>query len=201
MRWRHVFPAAGCALLLSGVLLFSGCAWTVIPPAISGNVESVTVFVTDYGRHTRLGLPARDGVTVCEWGFGDWDYYALENTGAWSGLRAVSVFGRSTLARRSLPGAGDLERYRTAAGGVRTVAIEVGRDNADRLLAELEALWLFGLESGEIHRGDRGLGFVRTKQRYHLLRNSNAQTAAWLRDLGCEVTGTPILSNFRLHGQ
>ena len=159
------------------------------------------VFVTDYGRHTRLGLPARDRRTVCEWGFGDWDYYALENTSLWSGLRAVSVFGRSTLARRSLPGAGDLERYRAAAGGVRTVAIEVDRDQADRLLAELEDLWRLGLESGEIHRGDGGLGFVRTEKRYHLLHNSNVRTAVWLRALGCDVSGTPILSNFRLRGQ
>ena len=183
--------------LLGAAFLLSGCAWTIVPPPLPDDTESETVFVTDYGRHARLGLPADDH-TVWEWGFGDWDYYALEDRGAWSSLRALSFFGRSTLARRPLPMNDDTERFRATAGGVRTVAIEVGREKAARLLAELEDQWERGLEHGEAHRGHDNLSFVRAEERYHLFRNSNAKIATWLRALGCEVSGAPVLSNFRL---
>lgn len=179
-------------------VLLCGCAWTIVPPPLPDDAASETVYVTDYGRHARLGLPADDH-TVWEWGFGDWDYYALEDRGAWSSLRAISFFGRSTLARRPLPSADDPEAFRAAAGGVRTVAIEIGREDAANLLAELEAQWHRGLERGEAHRGHDNLSFVLAEERYHLFRNSNAKIATWLRALGCEVSGTPVLSNFRLH--
>ncbi len=181
----------------ASALLLGGCAWTIVPPPLPDEAESETVFLTDYGRHARLGLPADDR-TVWEWGFGDWDYYALEDRGTWSSLRALSFFGRSTLARRPLPPSIDADQFRSAAGGVRTVAIEVERGKAAELLAELEAQWERGLEYGEAHRGQDNLSFVRAEERYHLFRNSNAKIATWLRTLGCEVSGAPLLSNFRL---
>jgi hypothetical protein len=38
----------------------------------------------------------------------------------------------------------------------------------------------------------------RDPARYHVFRNSNHATAEWLRELGCDVRGFPLLSNFRV---
>lgn len=186
--------------LAAAVFVCAGCAWEVVPPSVSAGVEPATVFVTDYGRHTRLGLPAGERVVV-EWGFGDWDYYALEKTGPMASLRAISPFGSSTLARRDLLRVSDVRGFQSAAGGVRTVAFVVEREKADALLADLESRWRCGREVGAARRETEGLEFALDEERYHLLRNSNSKTAVWLRELGCEVSGMPILSNFRVRGQ
>ncbi len=175
----------------------AGCGWQVEPPRIGAGMETATVFVTDYGRHTRLGLPTADG-RVVEWGFGDWDFYARQQTGPVASARALSPFGRATLARRELPDAGDAEAFRRAARGVRTAALVVERDKARALLADLESSWERGRATGATGLEFHGLEFAPVETRYHLFRNSNSKTAMWLRELGCEVRGVPVISNFRV---
>lgn len=191
MQWTRPALTASLALFLSG------CAWTILPPETPEEKERETVFLTDYGRHARLGLPGEDN-RIWEWGFGDWEYYALGERGFWPGFRALSFLGRSTLARRPLPSADDPDRFNVLAGGVRTVALEIDRSKVADLLAALRAEWERGAEEREPHRGHDGLSFVPAEERYHLFRNSNAKVATWLEALGCEVSGAPLLSNFRV---
>lgn len=179
-------------------LACGGCAWEVTPPVVPPGAETATVFVTDYGRHARLGLPVGDR-TVVEWGFGDWEYYAMEKTGPASSVRAISPFGRSALARREFHGVGgDAGEFSGSAGGVRTAAIKVERAKSDALFLDLESRWRRGREVEAVRRDTDGLEFAAGEERYHLLHNSNKKTAVWLRELGCEVRGVPVISNFRV---
>lgn len=191
MQWTR------SVLTVSLAFFVSGCAWTIRPPEIPEGQESEIVFLTDYGRHARLGLPG-DDERIWEWGFGDWEYYALGERGFWPSFRALSFFGRSTLARRPLPATDDPDRFNVLAGGVRTVAFEIDRAKVADLLADLRAEWKRGTEEREPHRGHGDLSFVPAVERYHLFRNSNAKVATWLEALGCEVSGAPLLSNFRI---
>ena len=89
---------------LSAVLLLlvlgSGCATKVVPP--SNPVNPVMVYITDYGRHSSLVLPATNGGYV-EWAFGDWNWFALGKTSWNYALLAVIWSPQSTLGRRVVP--------------------------------------------------------------------------------------------------
>lgn len=179
-------------LLVMLVVFAGGCAWRVIPPA--GVEEPVAVHLTDYGRHTRLALPM-DEDTMHEYGFGEWHYYGLENRGFFSTLRAVSGFGKATLAFRPLPRDEDL--FSLYVGGRRTVTLFVEKERVRELRESLETRW-YERRDERIHRERENLHFVPVDDRYHLFRNSNHKTAEWLSELGFEVRGFPILSNFRV---
>ncbi len=192
IRWTLRLIFAGAVMGLP--FITAGCAWRVTPP--SGLHDPVPVFLTDYGRHTRLGLP-EDDQRVVEFGFGEWHYYAHEERGFFSTLRAVSGFGQGTLARRHLPYAESEELFGIGAGGQRSVRFLVEGEKVRELRRSLERKWRQNLD-GMTYREWEDLYFVPYDATYHLFRNSNHQTAEWLEALGCEVGGVPILSNFRL---
>ncbi len=189
---KRLRRAAILLLLLAAPWSFAGCAWRVTAPVAPG--DPVPVFLTDYGRHTRLALPA-DEDTMREYGFGEWHFYALGEQGPLSTLRAVFGFGEATLASRTLPSDEDLFRRRVR--GSRTVRFHVEQEDAARLLEALEERWRQYPGEPVRHR-ETGLSFIPVDDSYHGLSNSNHRTAKWLRELGCEVRGFPILSNFRL---
>ena len=62
------------------LVFLSSCAWRVVPPAKVA--EPVPVYLSEYGRHTRLALPD-DSTAFFEYGFGEWNFYGLEKQG-WS---------------------------------------------------------------------------------------------------------------------
>jgi hypothetical protein len=127
--------------LAAGVLAFlvlSGCAWQVIPPAKVA--EPVAVFLSEYGRHTRLALPD-DSTVFFEYGFGEWNFYGLEKQGVLSALRAISGLGEGALSRRQLPYTLNEAVFLHAAGGSGTARLWVERSLANRLREELEARW------------------------------------------------------------
>ncbi len=197
-RWgrlpnRKPFLMAKIAVALLVLPVFcSGCAWRLSAP---GNVsEPVPVFLTDYGRHTRLALPA-DDESVREYGFGEWHFYALRETGPVTTVRALFGFGRGTLAYRTLPR--DEQHFRRAVGGRRTIRFYAEKEDALRLLDALDEQWR-SYSDEAIRQAGSNLLFVPLDDGYHGLRNSNFRTAEWLRQLGCEVRGYPLLSNFRV---
>lgn len=79
-----VWVSAACVLAFLGL---SSCAWRVIPPDRVG--DPVPVFLSEYGRHTRLALP--DGTAA----FFD---TALES-GTSMGSRRKESFPRYVLSR------------------------------------------------------------------------------------------------------
>lgn len=177
--------------LLCTLFLIQACTWTIIPP--EPTADSTTVYISVYGRHTRLALPDGPGQYV-EYGFGDWRYYAEAERNFFTGAQALFFSSGATLSRRELvePNTADLSRHFFSN---RTEAIEVPGDQASQLHKELLHAWEAG--SGEAIR-QGALVFRQTPQRYSLLHNSNHQTAHWLKQLQCEVRGAPFWSNFRV---
>lgn len=85
--------AAGAA---AAALAVSGCRYRVVPTPPAAPGESVAVHVLDYGHHTSLVLPGKDG-KLREWFWGDWNYYALKERSIGSALRALVASDSSTL--------------------------------------------------------------------------------------------------------
>jgi hypothetical protein len=181
----------GPALVLVGL---PGCAWRVIPPAQVA--DPVPVFVTEYGRHTRLALP-NDSAAFVEYGFGEWNFYGLEKQGWLSALRAISGFGQGALSRRELPFARDEAEFLQTAQGARSARLWVERSSANDLREELEARWRANAGVVVVRQEDQ-IPVSRDPAHYHLLGNSNHAVANWLKRLGCSVRGYPITSGFEI---
>ncbi len=175
-----------------------GCAWHITPP--ERPAKTATVHLTEYKRHTRLALPAADGSgRWVEYGFGEWNYYGLERRDLVSGLRAIAGLGTAARSRRELPAAMGDEAFLRVSGGRHTSSIRVEKDAVTSLKAALERDWNALQKGGQSVRRKDGVPVaISPTEPYHLFHNSNHATASWLKRLGCKVTGTPILSNFRI---
>jgi len=91
----------GALLMLAG-----GCTSTVIPP--KRVTDPAAVFLTDYGRHSSLLLPDREGRLV-EYAFGDWDWFATLVTQYFEkqqgmSAQAVALFRRAAGGARMIDG-------------------------------------------------------------------------------------------------
>jgi hypothetical protein len=181
-------------LLLAALLVLPGCAWTVRAP--STVADPVPVWITEYGKHCRVALPAGDS-TFTEYGFGEWHYYALEERDWLSTLRAGAGFGSGAFSRRTLRPAADGTLGPRQTGGTRSARLTVERTEADRLRRELDARWARNRDDIRIRQAD-AVPVSRDPARYHLFENSNHATANWLRQLGCQVRGFPLMANFRV---
>lgn len=180
-------------LLAALVLTLPGCAWTVRAP--SDVADPVPVWITEYGRHCRVALPSGPS-TFTEYGFGEWHFYALEDRSIFSTLRAATGFGSGAFSRRELTAAPDGTIGPRQTGGTRSERVQVERSRAEALRRELDARWQ-GNQANVRVRGRDGVPVGLDAEGYHLFSNSNHATARWLRRLGCEVRGFPLLANFQ----
>jgi hypothetical protein len=174
-----------------------GCAWTVRAP--SNVADPVPVWITEYGRHCRVALPSGPS-KFTEYGFGEWHFYALEDRGIFSILRAGSGFGRGAFSRRTLTAAPDGTIGPRQTGGTRSERVLVERARADSLREELDARWQRNQTQVRIRALD-GVPVSRDPASYNLFDNSNHATARWLRRLGCEVRGFPLMANFQVEDE
>ena len=182
---------------ISSVLLalfLPGCAWTIRP--LSDIADPVPVWITEYGRHCRVALPSGPS-KFTEYGFGEWHFYALEDRGILSTLRAATGFGRGAFSRRELTPAPDETLGPRQTGGTRSERVLVERTRADSLHRELEARWQGNQTNVRIRARDR-VPVSSDAEGYHLFSNSNHATARWLRRLGCDIHGFPLMANFRV---
>jgi hypothetical protein len=196
-RWL-VWALRGLGLAGLGLLLLASpmaCPTTVVPPA--DPADPVTVFLLDHGRTPSLILPAPGG-RMTRYVYGDWNYYALRNTGLGDGLNALLWPTQGTLGRRELPGPPDPEAVRDQV----RVSIEnlyplvVGGAESERLRARLDAEHRAGLAAGSAEAYD--LEFVPHPVRYTYFHNSNHMVAGWLRELGCSTRGPAFNSLWRV---
>jgi hypothetical protein len=186
--------AAARLLFLTALLTLPGCAWTVRAP--SAVADPVPVWITEYGKHCRVALPAGDS-TFTEYGFGEWHYYALEERGWLSVLRAGSGFGTGAFSRRTLVAAPDGTLGPRQTGGTRSERVKVERAQAESLRRQLDARWERNRGDVRVRQRD-GVPVSRDPAAYHLFGNSNHATANWLRQLGCDIRGFPLMANFRV---
>ena len=190
-RWLTLGALAVLAVALASGL--AGCATTVTPPA--GVLDPVKAYLADYGRHSSLILPRSDEVLV-EFEFGEWRWFALDQSGFWDVWRALCWPSAGTLGRRELT-TETTAALQAGALGMQVFELAVERERADTLLQQLEVRWTRNAATAVYHaRYD--LHFVRDDRSYHLFHNCNPAVAGWLRELGCTVRGPALLSNWRV---
>lgn len=182
--------------LLAAATLFlglAGCATTVVPPRAVE--DPVKVFLADYGRHSSLVLPRSEHALV-EYAFGEWRWFALNDTGFFSACRALGWASEGTLGRRTIPIEPETD-LRLLFPHVTLFELAVEREAVVLLLGRLDARWQ-RQEELAVFNDNYGFHFVPDDQRYHLFRNCNPIVAAWLRELGCQVRAPALLSNWRV---
>lgn len=183
-------------LVVLALLLASGCSTVIVPPAAP--VQPVNVFVLDHGRTQSLVLPGAGG-ELARFAYGDWNWYALGNTGVVDGARALfwptqGTLGRQTFHAPATPH-GVREALRAAAD-VNLLSITVARAEVERLRSRLAAEHQAGAEIASVVA--HGLTFVPHPQRYTYFANSNHAVAGWLRELGCDIRGAAFHSRWRV---
>ena len=192
--WRHHSLRLVAVVLLAAVV--AGCVTTVRPPATP--VEPVEVYLLDHGRTPSLVLPAAGG-GMTRYAYGDWSWYALGRKSSGSAVSALFRPTPAALGRQELGGPQEVGTVRAAVfveiEAVHPFAVE--REQAAALAARLEELFRLRADTSTPNP-ENGLDFVRHPEPYTLLHSSNRVTAAWLRELGCEVRGRALLSRWRV---
>ncbi len=184
-------------LLALALLVLVSCATTVIPPASVSDPE--TVVVLTHGKSSSLVLP-NDGPGMTRWAFGDWRYYARGRTGPFESAAAVLWPTQGTLGRQRI-------ELAPARLDDLVAGLEIGIDDAFPLLVERAAVDSLRQRLQSVFEANREtllynpaprLEFVHHPEPYTLFNSSNRKVAQWLRDLGCEISGVPLLSNWRV---
>jgi hypothetical protein len=191
--------ALGTGVLSLLALMIGGCTTTIVPPPRPA--DPVTVYVTDYGRHSSLLLPESNDLFI-EYAFGDWDWFAQGHKNSSSGVHALFFSSDSALGRREvkLPsGASDAEIAKLL-GAKQAEHFEVSGQRATALREKLDALHKEHADTVVLEPSTQ-LWFVKYQGGYGLCHNCNHVTADWLRALGCKIQGSAMFSKFRVKAQ
>lgn len=190
-RWRALLPVFVAAALSVS------CATTVRPPAAPADPQ--TVLLLTHGRSSSLLLRDGEGDST-RWAYGDWRYYALGRKRVGDALAALLWPTPAALGRQQIDAEPEVreELLSSLRIGIDEIfTITVDRDAVARLEQRLQVLFAANLETLLYNPGPR-LEFVRHPDAYSIFSNSNGRVAAWLRELGCEVSGVPLLSKWRV---
>jgi Protein of unknown function (DUF2459) len=163
---------------------------TIIPP--SNPINSVNVYLIDYGFHSRLILP-NDRDKCLEYAYGDWQYFALNKQDWLTGAAALFLPTQAALGRKFR----NCDRlYLLAARKDNSLlSITVEKARVDRLLKLLNAH--FDRPTIQIENPHTGMTLVPYNRPYTVLHNSNHELVRWLQDLGCRVEGFVLWANFK----
>lgn len=187
-RRRWLWSITPLPLLLFWI---PGCTSTIHPPPSPS--DAVRVFVLSEALHTGLVLPPDGtpaGADYVEFGFGDWNWYALGND-AWYDVFATVLWStRGGLGRRTF-GARTEPDFLRAAHWAELAPILVERQHANDLRARLQAEF-DRRRADSIWQPRYAFHFVPTDDGYWFGHNCADVVTDWLRDLGCTVGATPI---------
>ena len=148
----------------------------------------VTIRLIAAGRHSGLLLPCADG-RVVEYGYGEWNWYALGKDDWWRAPATVLWPSPGTLGRRCVREA-DVTAVGENYGSAHVSAFSVERRDTERLLARLDAEFAAG--GPPLHNDLYDMDFVRVPTRFWFAHDCQDEVAEWLRDLGCFVPPVPI---------
>lgn len=191
---------AAPGLAFTAVVVATACTAVIEPPPAPAEPQSV--FVLDHGRHSSLVLPGESGGLV-RYSYGDWSWYALDETGLFRGSSAVlwptlAGFGRRELAAsRAGPVTADVVRAAVRVGIEHLHEVVVDARDASALRRRLDALF-HAADSTLVYNEGYDLEFVHHPETYWAFRNSNQMVARWLERLGCRVRGPALLSRWRV---
>lgn len=195
-RLRRGLATFVAASLLGVALAMPACRTTVVPP--EHPADPVSVYLVDLGRTSGLVLPDEQGRLV-EFVYGEWDWYALRQTGVVQVIPTLLWPTQGTLGRGELgaaPGAGS-PAVADELGAQEVLEVRVAGARVRDLHARLEDLFEQNAAGGET-AGALGLRFVKHPRAYSAAHNSNHRTAAWLAELDCGIRGIPIFSRWRV---
>ena len=186
-----------CRILAAAAPLWlCGCANTVFPPQHA--TDPVQVGILDHGQHTSL-IVEIPGAGMRRYSYGDWQWYALRQTGPLEGTSALFWPSEAALGRKDLPGP-----FSPTA-----VALEVRVPIEHALYLTVDAHAVRGL-TGRLDRiydanfAERidneayDLVFVPYPEPYWIFHNSNQVVAGWLEQLQCRVAGPALFAVWRL---
>src|SRR5262245_62105277 len=95
------------------VMLAGGCSATVTPPRAT--VDPVTIYLTDYGRHSSVLLPQPAG-GFTEYAWADWDWFALGDA-HWYRIPSTMFFSQqATLGERNINRPEDAKQLKAGLG-------------------------------------------------------------------------------------
>jgi len=197
-RWGGRLAGFFVAVLIGLALLTTpmACTTTVVPPAEPS--DPAPVVLVDHGRHASVLLPRPDG-GMTRYAYGDWNWYALGNTGPLNAVGAMLIPTQGALGRHALPAPvepGEAQR------ALQVVVEEhwhvpVERSRALALQQRLDRIHRENADTSVRNRRTN-LNFVPHPDRYSSFHNSNHVAADWLRELGCEVRGPAFSSDWRV---
>ncbi|AFZ48024.1 hypothetical protein Cyast_2074 [Cyanobacterium stanieri PCC 7202] len=173
-------------------LIFSNTI--IIPP--TSPLKPITVYVIDYGLHSRLILPDRPP-TLVQYAYGDWEYFALQNRNLLTTLKALLIPTQGTLKREEISNLATLKKTVNAQPRINLLELEVSEEKMLKLRSKLEQRFEENIDTKITYNADR-IQFVKDDQEYTILHNSNHQVVEWLQAMGCEVKGIIFLPNFEL---
>jgi hypothetical protein len=176
-------PELRLAFLAAAV---AACVSTVRAPV--DPVRPVAVYLRSEARHQALLLPRPDGFV--EYGYGDYDWYALGKDRWYHVFDTLLWPTQGTLGRRFLPARDVHELLATHPWFVLT-PVEVEGERAERLARRLAEEFEASGES-ELNNPDYDLSFVPHPDRFCLLHNCHDAAADWLRELGCTVSSACV---------
>jgi len=176
------------------LVFLTGCAETIHPPV--NPTDPATIYVADYGRHSSILLPEKNGGYV-EWAFGDWRWFALGQTKADVALAAILSSPQSTLGRREVPPQPDEEALKRTLEADRLIPVVVSGERAEALEDKLQQRYEKHIQT-QVHSDYSNLDHVKDCEHYWALNNCNHLTMRWLKKLGCRVDGFGMMSNFQL---
>jgi hypothetical protein len=189
---------SSCTVLLLAMLAggLVGCA-SVRPQS---NVrDPVPVYLGDFGVHSALFLPTPDGRYV-EYLYGDWRYAAENKCLPHDALIALAAS----------PGAAFGRGYHDCIPGVEAPRLERRPTSLQRVMCERVNVYdvIFRLDQrynelaarngAPLRNPETGIEFVRADGHYSVANNCNHLVATSLRELGCDVSGVVVWSNFKV---
>ncbi len=199
-RKKRLRQLVGSVSVVSVIVFLSGCATTTLRPPVEPD-EPRAVFLVDHGRHSSLVISRSDGDLV-RYAYGDWRYYADQDTSLASGAAALLWPTPATLARAELEGPAEVDvlRGQLRVGVENIYVFEVAGSDADRVGDELDALHLEGEETHQ-YVAAYDMTFAPHPEPYTLLNNSASVLARWLESMGVEVDGPALVASWRVGDQ
>jgi hypothetical protein len=156
--------------------------------------DPVQVGVLDHGHHTSLILQF-PGDGMRRYSYGDWEWYALRQTGLAEGSAAVFWRTQAALGRKELPGpfspAAVAREVRVPIEHALYLTVDARAVRS--LVARLDRIY----DANFAERVDNqayDLVFVPHPEPYSILHNSNQVVAGWLEQLQCRVEGPALFA-------
>lgn len=176
----------------------AGCA-RVQPVTQTELIDPVQVYIGDYGVHSSLFLPTQDARFV-EYAFGDWGYAVENRNMPQDAIGALTVSWGAGFGRMYHPAAADSGLPNPARKPAVLHAVTCDRSDVYALIDRLDVRFerLRDRHGAAVVNHETSMSWVREdrNKRYSIANNCNHMTARTLKELGCQVSGVVVWSNF-----